>query len=55
MFTIKPLDVDLLLKEIPGKKAVVTFENHSVIGGLGSAVSEVLAEHGIAVPFKRMV
>ncbi|RHS98546.1 alpha-ketoacid dehydrogenase subunit beta [Firmicutes bacterium AM41-11] len=53
MFTIKPLDVDLLLKEIPGKKAVVTFENHSVIGGLGSAVSEVLAEHGIAVPFKR--
>lgn len=53
MFTIKPLDVDLLLKEIPGKKAVVTFENHSVIGGLGSAVSEVLAEHGITVPFKR--
>ncbi|MBQ6655303.1 MAG: alpha-ketoacid dehydrogenase subunit beta [Erysipelotrichaceae bacterium] len=53
MFTIKPLDADLILSEVKGKKAVVTFENHSIIGGLGSAVAEVLAEHAIAVPFKR--
>lgn len=53
MFCIKPLDVDLILSESAGKKAVVTFENHGVIGGLGSAVAEVLAEHMVAVPFRR--
>jgi transketolase len=53
MFCIKPLDVELLLSEISGKKAVVTFENHGVIGGLGSAVAETIAEAGISVPFKR--
>ena len=44
MFTIKPLDKDLLVKEAAGKKAILTFENHSIINGLGSAVSEVIAE-----------
>ncbi len=53
MFCIKPLDVELILKEAAGKKAIVTFENHNIIGGLGSAVAEVLAENAIAVPFKR--
>lgn len=53
MFCIKPLDVDLIFKEAKGKKAVVTFENHSITGGLGSAVAEVLAENNISVPFKR--
>lgn len=53
MFTIKPLDVDLILSESKGKKAIVTFENHSVIGGLGSAVAEVVAEYSINIPFKR--
>lgn len=53
MFTIKPLDKELLLKEIPGKKAVITFENHSINGGLGSAVSEVIADERLSVNFKR--
>lgn len=53
MFTIKPLDVDLILKEVQGKKGIVTFENHSIYGGLGSAVAEVLAENAVGVPFKR--
>ena len=53
MFTIKPLDSELVLSEVKGKKAVVAFENHSIIGGLGSAVAEVLAENCVAVPFKR--
>ena len=53
MFTIKPLDAELVLSEVKGKKGVVTFENHSIIGGLGSAVAEVLAENAVAVPFKR--
>lgn len=53
MFCIKPLDEDLILSAVAGKRCVVTFENHGVIGGLGSAVAEVLAEHGVAVPFRR--
>lgn len=32
----------------------MTLENHSIIGGLGSAVAEVIAENGIAVKFKRI-
>ena len=35
-------------------RAVVTAENHSVIGGLGSAVAEVLAEAGLARPLRRV-
>ena len=54
MFTIKPLDEKLLIKEAKGKSKIVTFENHSIYGGLGSAVSEVIAENGISVPVKRI-
>ncbi|MGM0238329.1 MULTISPECIES: transketolase C-terminal domain-containing protein [Enterococcus] len=54
MFTIKPLDEELLLERLIGKKGVITIENHSIIGGLGSAVAEVIAENGIAVPLKRI-
>jgi transketolase len=46
MFTIKPLDRELVKKAIEGKKVVVTAENHSIIGGLGSAIAEVMAENG---------
>lgn len=53
MFCIKPIDAELIIKEAVGKKAVVSFENHSIIGGLGSAVAEVLAENEIHVKFKR--
>ena len=53
MFCIKPLDTELILSEVAGKKAVVTIENHGVVGGLGDAVAAVLAENGISVPFKR--
>ncbi len=53
IYTIKPLDVELILSEVKGKKVVVTFENHSIIGGLGSAVAEVLAENNVNVVFKR--
>lgn len=42
--TIKPLDVDLLEKCARTTGCVVTVENHSVTGGLGSAVAECLAE-----------
>jgi transketolase len=54
MYTIKPLDEKLVLKCARETNAVVSVEEHSVIGGLGGAISEVLAEHGSAVPFKRI-
>ena len=42
--TIKPIDNELLINAAKETGAVVTAEEHSIIGGLGSAVSEVLAE-----------
>lgn len=53
MFCIKPLDTDLVLAESAQKRAIVTFENHSIVGGLGEAVAATLMEAGISVPFKR--
>ena len=42
--TIKPIDKELLIKAAKETGAIVTAEEHSVIGGLGSAVSEVVSE-----------
>ena len=42
--TIKPLDKDIILKAARETGAIVTAEEHSVIGGLGSAVSDVVCE-----------
>lgn len=44
MHTIKPLDRDLLIQSAADCGRVVTVEEHSIIGGLGSAVAETLAE-----------
>lgn len=41
--TIKPLDEELILKESEGKKIVFSVEEHGKIGGLGSAISEILS------------
>ena len=51
--TIKPLDVQMVAKSAKKTGAVVTAENHSVIGGLGSAVSEALSE-SYPVPVRRV-
>ncbi len=45
MFTVKPLDEELVLKYAKSTGAVVTCENHNKIGGLTSAVADVLALH----------
>ena len=42
--TIKPIDADLIVKSASKTGKVVTVEEHSVIGGLGGAVAEVLSE-----------
>ena len=44
MATIKPIDKDIILKAARETGAIVTAEEHSVVGGLGSAVSEVVCE-----------
>lgn len=43
--TLKPLDIDLVCQAAAETGAIVTAEEHSIIGGLGSAVAEVLGEH----------
>ncbi|MGP2491989.1 transketolase family protein [Mesorhizobium sp. PUT5] len=52
MHTIKPLDVEAVKAAAADTGAIMTVEEHNVIGGLGSAVAEVLAG-GAAVPFLR--
>jgi transketolase len=54
MHTIKPLDERLVIKCAEETNAILTVEEHSIIGGLGGAVSEVLAESGLSIKFKRM-
>lgn len=44
MHTIKPVDAEAVIRAASETGALVTAENHNVIGGLGSAVAEVLAE-----------
>lgn len=51
--TVKPLDMDTVLKAAVETGALVTAENHSIIGGLGGAVAECLAE-GYPVPLERV-
>ena len=48
MFTLKPIDKDLIIKYAEKTGKIVTCENHSIHNGLGSAVAEVLAENSPA-------
>ncbi|WP_353893767.1 transketolase family protein [Proteinivorax hydrogeniformans] len=43
--TVKPLDKELLISSVAKTKAVVTAEEHNIMGGLGSAVCEVLSQN----------
>ncbi len=45
MHTIKPLDEETIIKQAKETGCIVTAEEHSIIGGLGGAVAEVVAEH----------
>jgi transketolase len=44
MHTVKPIDKELIIKYAKKTARIVTVEEHSVIGGLGAAVAEVLSE-----------
>lgn len=49
--TVKPIDKETLIKAAQKTKAVVTAEEHQVMGGFGSAVAEVLSQN-VPVPMR---
>lgn len=53
MFSIKPIDADLLEKAARETGSIVTCEEHNILGGMGSAVAEVVSER-YPVPIKRI-
>jgi len=53
MHTIKPLDISLVKQAAEETRVIVTAEEHSIIGGLGGAVAEVLSEY-CPVPLERV-
>lgn len=54
MASVKPLDKEAVLHAIRTTGHLVTVEDHNIIGGLGSAVAEVIAESGLACRFTRL-
>jgi transketolase len=54
MHTVKPLDREAIIRAAKETGAIVTVEEHNIMGGLGGAVAEVLADEGLGVRFKRI-
>ncbi len=54
LYRIKPVNKELLLGLIGQSKMIVTLEEHSIIGGIGSIVSEILSDVGESTPLKRI-
>jgi transketolase len=53
MATVKPIDREAILAAASQSRAILTVEEHNVLGGLGGAVAEVVADEGLAVRVKR--
>ena len=54
MHTIRPLDKEAVLRAAKETGGIITVEDHFVVGGLGSAVAEVLADEGVSTIFRRL-
>ena len=52
--TVQPGDIGAVKKAAAETKAIITLEEHTLAGGLGSAIAEIIAEQNIAIPFKRL-
>lgn len=52
--TIKPIDREIILQAVEEIGKIVVVEDHSIIGGLGSAVAEVIAESGQGISYRRI-
>lgn len=53
MFTVKPIDEAMVLRCASETGAILTTENHNIIGGLGDAVASVLVQNGACVKMKK--
>jgi len=51
---LKPLSTEKVLQVLKDKKMVITVEEHSCFGGLGSVIAEIIAENNITLPFHRL-
>ena len=54
LHTLKPIDKETLLKELFNYNLIFTLEEHNIIGGLGSAIAEILAENNWQGKFERL-
>ncbi len=54
LFRLKPINEKLLLETISNYRCIVTYEEDYLIGGLGSAVAEIMVDHGISKPVLRI-
>jgi len=54
MHTIKPIDSEAILKAIQETRRIITFEDHNIIGGLGSAVADIIALSGKGCAFEKV-
>ena len=54
IYSIKPLDREFVLEQARSCGAALSGEEHNVLGGLGSAIAETLAEAGLGLPFARL-
>ena len=54
MHTVKPLDSTALMERLSMVPALVTIEEHSLMGGLGSSVAELIAESDLNISFRRI-
>ncbi|MDR3259589.1 MAG: hypothetical protein LBT51_08295 [Fusobacteriaceae bacterium] len=52
--TVKPIDKEIILEIAKNIEQIYTLEEHNIIGGFGSAVSEIIAESGSSVKIKRI-
>jgi len=54
LYRIKPLNEEKILGIIDNSKRLVTLEENNIVGGIGSAISEILSDNGKNIPLKRM-
>lgn len=54
IYRLKPVNEEKLLALIGQSKKLVTLEEHTIVGGLGSAISEILTDNGKLLPLKRI-
>jgi transketolase len=54
MHTIKPIDKEAILKAVADTRRILTVEDHNVIGGLGTAVADVIAASGRGCAFEKV-